>query len=231
MIAAILARGYDIKSFAEADAARPHLILRHDIDQCLNAAARLATFEAEQGWHASYFVLMRSELYNPFSPAGVRALEAISAGGHEIGLHLDAALYGGDAEALEIAAGRECTMLEMIIGRKVEMISFHRPAPGLIPFERVLAGRGNTYEPRYFDAIGYCSDSRGGWRHGYPLDHESLNACRALQLLTHAIWWIGEHAPAQEKLTAYLDRRISLLESELAEHCAAYTPRLTKEGT
>ena len=141
LISSIVARGYEIKSFAEAEAARPHLILRHDIDQCLNAAARLAAVEAAEGWRASYFVLMRSELYNPFSPAGLHALEKISGGGHEIGLHLDAAIHGGDAEALEAAAGRECATLETITGQKVSMISFHRPAPHMTPFDRVLAGR------------------------------------------------------------------------------------------
>jgi hypothetical protein len=32
-------------------------------------------------------------------------------------------------------------------------------------------------------------------------------------------------------LTAYLDGRIAVLESELAEHCAVYTPRQTKGRT
>ncbi|MDA0231698.1 MAG: hypothetical protein O3B21_16155 [Proteobacteria bacterium] len=231
MITAVLARGYKIKNFTEVEAKQPHLILRHDIDQCLDTAARLAELEAEQGWCASYFVLMRSEMYNPFSPSAARALEAISAGGHEIGLHLDAAIYGNDAEALEKAAGRECAMLESIAGRHVRMISFHRPAQHLQPYDHIIAGRINTYESRFFNEIGYCSDSRGGWHHGHPLDHDSLNKGHALQLLTHAIWWIGAHATAQEKLTAYLDGRIAVLESELAEHCAVYTPRQSKART
>jgi len=229
LISAILAKGYEIRSFADVQAARPDLILRHDIDQSLNAAARLAALEAEEGWRASYFVLMRSELYNPFSSAAVQALEKISAAGHEIGLHLDAALYGNDAEAIEKAARRECAMLESITGQKIATISLHRPAANLIPCEKNFAGRSNTYEPRFFNEIGYCSDSRGGWYHGHPLEHESLRTGRALQLLTHAIWWMGEPAPPEEKLTTYLDERITLLESELAEHCAVHTARQIKE--
>jgi len=225
LIAAILAKGYRIRGFADVQASRRDLILRHDIDQCLNTAARLAALEAEEGWRASYFVLMRSEMYNPFSPAGVRALDEISAGGHDIGLHLDAALYGGDSEALESAARRECAMLESITGRKIEMISFHRPAPNLIPCEYILAGRGNAYEPRFFNEIGYCSDSRGDWHHGPPLEHESIKAGRALQLLTHAIWWMGAPAAPEEKLASFLEERLSNLESELAEHCTIYAPR------
>lgn len=229
LIASIQLRGYEIKSFAEATASRPHLILRHDVDQCLNAAAELAAVESAQGWHASYFVLMRSEMYNPFSVAGLRALEKIAAGGHEIGLHLDAALYGGDGEALEGAAGRECEMLESITGRAVSMISFHRPQSHLMPFDRALAGRGNTYESRFFKDIGYCSDSCGAWHHGHPLAHAVLTEGRALQLLTHAIWWVGEGTKPDEKMNAFLDQRFSHLEKELATHCTVYTPRKLKE--
>jgi len=229
LITSIAARGYEIKSFAEAISTRPHLILRHDIDQSLIAAAQLAAVETAEGWRASYFVLMRSEMYNPFSSASLRALEEISAGGHEIGLHLDAALYGGDVEALDTAAERECAMLESITGRKISMISFHRPAPHLTSFNRPLAGRGNTYESRFFEEIGYCSDSRGEWRHGHPLERAALAQGRALQLLTHAIWWIGECATPQEK--NFLDRRFALLETEMADHCAVHTPRKVKERT
>ena len=185
--------------------------------------------ESAEGWRANYFVLMRSEMYNPFSAAGLRVLEEISAGGHEIGLHLDAALYGSDGEALEAAAGRECEMLESITGRAVSMISFHRPQLHLMPFDRALAGRGNTYESRFFKDIGYCSDSRGAWRHGHPLAHAVRAEGRALQLLTHAIWWVGEGAKPDEKMNAFLDRRFSHLEEELAAHCAVHTPRKLKE--
>ena len=111
------------------------------------------------------------------------------------------------------------------------MISFHRPQPNLMPFDRPLAGRSNTYESRFFEDIGYCSDSRGAWRHGHPLQHAALAEGRALQLLTHAIWWIGEDAKPGEKMNAFLDRRFSNLEEELAAHCAVYTPRKLKERT
>lgn len=231
LIASLVALGYKIKNYDAVQAAQRHLVLRHDIDQSLEAAAALAALEAAEGWRASYFVLMRSEMYNPFSPAGARALEEISNHGHEIGLHLDAALYGGDIAALEAAAAHECAMLESITGQKVAMISFHRPAPELIPCAQRLAGRGNTYEPRFFNEIGYCSDSRGAWHHGHPREHDLVKTGQALQLLTHAIWWMGAGAAPKDKLTGFVEQRVSLLESELAAHCAVYTPRQSKEKT
>jgi hypothetical protein len=223
MITALLARGYEIKRFAEAEVARQHLILRHDIDQCLNAASRLAEIEADEGWRASYFVLMRSEMYNPFSSAGLRALEKISACGHEIGLHLDAALYGDDLTMLADAAERECAVLETITGRNVSMISLHRPTPNLMPCDQNLAGRRNTYESRYFNEIGYCSDSRGGWHHGPPWEHAAVAEGRALQLLTHAIWWDSNSSESpHDRLQRLVGERNQVVHSELVANNAVY---------
>jgi hypothetical protein len=71
--------------------------------------------------------------------------------------------------------------------------------------------------------MGYCSDSRGGWHHGEPLVHEAVAAGRALQLLTHPIWW---DADAEENPVSRLDRfmaaRYDHLEDELARNCRPY---------
>ncbi|MBT3172708.1 MAG: hypothetical protein HN333_14900, partial [Rhodospirillaceae bacterium] len=77
-----------------------------------------------------------------------------------------------------------------MLGRSVPMISFHRPAPALQGREGRIAGRMHAYEPRFFREIGYCSDSRGAWRHGHPLDHAAVVKGKALQLLIHPLWWI-----------------------------------------
>ena len=74
LIAAMLARGYVLRSFADAQPDERHLILRHDVDQSLEASVRLARCEAAAGWAAAYFVLLRSEMYNLFRPAAARAL-------------------------------------------------------------------------------------------------------------------------------------------------------------
>ena len=223
LIAALLARGYHIRSFADAQPGERHLILRHDVDQSLEAALHLARREAAEGWPATYFVLLRSEMYNPFSPASVQALAELRQLGHGVGLHLDGALYDGELEALEGAARRECAVLEAILEAPVDMISFHRPPPGLVPCDQTLAGRRNTYESRFIDEIGYCSDSRAGWHRGHPLDNPAVAEGRALQLLTHAVWWDGDESESpREKLdrvVASCDQRVR---AELAANNSVY---------
>jgi hypothetical protein len=224
LIGALLGRGYEIRDFSNAAAMERHLILRHDVDMSLAKAAAMADLEAELRVRSTYFVLLRSELYNPFTPESVRVLGAIVERGHDIGLHLDASLYPNEAAALDTAARRECGLLEDLVGRAVRTVSFHRPAPALLGLERKLGGRDHAYHPHFYAEMGYCSDSRGRWGHGHPLDHPAVKAGTALQLLTHPIWWVGDGSP-QDRLNCFLDRRFAVLDRTLADNCSVHQSR------
>ena len=69
------------------------VILRHDIDNSLPQAVRLAEIEAELGVKSTYFVLLRTDFYNVASKTGQDALRRILSLGHEIGLHYDEIAY------------------------------------------------------------------------------------------------------------------------------------------
>ncbi len=223
LVEALLARGYEAIGYADADPDAAHLILRHDVDMSLQAAVALAEVERAMDVSAHYFVLLRTEMYNPHSAAGQAAVRRLAALGHRVGLHLDASLYEADLASLDRAAAEECAILEQIAGAPVDLISFHRPAPALLGHPARLAGRRHAYEPAFFADMGYCSDSRGGWHHGHPLDHEAVAEGRALQLLTHPIWWVGERAaPVQERLEGFAAARHRLLLDQLARNCSAF---------
>ncbi len=225
LVEAMLARGYRARTFETADPAAPDLILRHDIDVSIAAAVAVAEVESALGVRATYFVLVRSLFYNPFSPEASDGLDRLRALGHEIGLHFDAALYRDGGETLDAGAARECAVLETILGdgARIRTVSLHRPAAGLANQPPEIAGRTNAYAPRFVEEMGYCSDSRGGWRYGHPLDHPAVAEGRGLQLLTHPIWWVGEGPPAA-RLAAFLDERARVLDEELAAHCDVHEP-------
>lgn len=229
LVRAFLDRGYAVRGFADAEPDARHLILRHDIDMSLEAAVPIAEAEAALGVSSIYFVLVRSELYNPFAPDGAAALGRIGSLGHEIGLHFDAALYTGSG--LEEAAARECAVLEAFMKRPVRTISFHRPHAELLGREGLLAGRRHAYEPRFFRDMGYCSDSRGAWRHGHPLAHEAVSASQALQLLTHPIWWQDPPTSPIARLDSLLDARMDALDRALAAHCDIHVPGRKRNAT
>lgn len=226
LLQALAMRGYETRGYDAANPARRHLILRHDLDMSLQAAEPIAEVERDLDIAAHYFVLLRTEMYNPFSTAAQATIAHIRACGHEIGLHLDASLYDNDLKALDRAADWECRALEDVTGAEVRFISLHRPARVLLGLAKRLAGRRHAYEPRFFEEMGYCSDSRGNWHYGHPLDHEAVKAGRALQLLTHPIWWPPRPAPVQRRLNSFVSERNALLRSELGRNCESYDPRL-----
>lgn len=225
LVAALRERGYAERGFLDADPATRHLILRHDVDFSLAAAVQMAEAEAARGIAAAYFVLLRTEFYNPLSGAGLAALERIAALGHAVGLHFDAALYDGDPGAFDSAAARECNLLAQMLGRPVEFISYHRPGAARRGDAERLGGRINVYGSRFVQAMGYCSDSRGAWHHGHPLEHAAIRAGRALQLLVHPFWWQAPALAPAERLNRFLAERGALLDRELARHCSVHTAK------
>lgn len=194
LLRALAARGYEVRGYGDADPARRHLVLRHDIDVWPAYALPMAEVEAGLGARASYFVLVTSPLYNPASTGCRGVLRRLVELGHSVELHFDAAAYAPGADR-DAAASRECAWLEELSGVPVSMVSFHRPAPDLLGDPRRIAGRPHAYQPRFFKQMGYCSDSRGGWHRGAPLAHPAVARGTALQLLTHPVWWRGDHSP------------------------------------
>ena len=216
--------GYENMDFTTVDPSRKHLVLRHDIDFDMEAAASLAQKEQNQGYRATYFVLLTGEFYNPLSERGRKALASIISCGHDVGLHFDTSIHGEDADALSRAAEQECRILETLSGRAVNVISMHRPPAKLIGEDLKFAGRLNTYAPRFTKDMGYCSDSRGAWHYGSPLESEAVLQGQALQLLTHPIWWTqGTPLSPQRTVAGFLRNRQDFLDQEAERNCKAYS--------
>jgi hypothetical protein len=215
--------GYTCRPFDDARPDRQDLILRHDLDMSIAAAIELGRVEHEEGCRSTHFVLLRTEMYNPFSAEGLAGLAELAAMGHEIGLHFDASLYPADFAAMERAVDQECRILEAMTGRPVRVISFHRPSESALACKGVIAGRRHAYEPCFFKDMGYCSDSRGEWRFGHPFDNAAITGKQALQLLTHPIWWIsGPNDTVQDKLDCFVQARTEKLAAELGANCLSY---------
>lgn len=203
LLRAFSERGYAARLFHDVEVGKPHVVMRHDVDYCLDYAVPIADVEAEEDIRSSYFVLMRSEFYNPASPASVKVLSHLSNCGHEIGLHFDASQYEQDFKTLNAACRRECAQLEDIVGQAVRCVSFHRPAQALMARDEVLGGRLHAYQAKFFKEMGYCADSQGCFRYGHPLDHDSLKEMKAIQIVTHPVWW---YLPNSESPVQRLER-------------------------
>lgn len=219
LLGAFFELGYSTRMFHNADSAAPHLILRHDLDYCLEYAVPIAEAEADLGVCSSFFVLMQSEFYNTSTPNAVRVLHHLRKLGHEIGLHFDASQYAQDTATLDQACADECMRLEQILGQPVTSVSFHRPAKALMGTDASLGGRLHTYQRRFFTDMGYCADSQGRFRFGHPLMHEAVERKTALQLVTHPVWWYAQEAQDPvARIKSFLADRVQVLSHEMAEN-------------
>lgn len=204
--------GYEAVDLEELDPDRPLMFLRHDVDLCLGRAVAVAEAEHALRMRATYYVLVSTEMYNPASAESRRRMRRIVELGHSVGLHFDATKYEGGRAELEAAANEECELLSRLAGAPVRSLSFHRPAPELRGLADRFAGRVHTYEPRFFNEIGYISDSSGGWYRGHPLDHPAIAARTAIQLLTHPAWWHSATPRlAEEEIEALRAERAALI--------------------
>jgi hypothetical protein len=228
IIEGFVEQGYNITDYPQIIPQKRHLILRHDVDFDLQRALEMAEFESKCGWRATYFILLRTEFYNLFSSSGSEAVNRILQLGHQIGLHFDATYYPPNPILLAEAVKSEAAILSNIMDSDISRFSFHRPHPELLEKNFEVEGFLNAYDDRFRTETSYCSDSRGGWHYGHPLDHECLEMGGAMQLLTHPIWWTEAGATPQEKCSNLLDHRFDLLEQEAEMNCKSFVSRRQK---
>lgn len=190
LVSLLRERGYEFRGYHDyADASRC-VILRHDVDQSLSQAVRLAELEAEEGVRSTWFVLLRTEFYNVFSKAGTEALRYIRSLGHEIGLHFDEASYAPALEPDEVVQNivKECGLLSALLETRVSTVSMHRPSKSTLEADFQIPGIVNSYGKTFFRDFKYLSDSRRRWREPV-LDIIRSGVFDRLHILTHAFWY------------------------------------------
>lgn len=203
----------DYKSWAEHEKS---VILRHDVDVDLNKAVKLSNLEKELDVSSTFFVLLRSNFYNPFSPESIKAMSQIIANGSEIGLHYDETLYSDSSHIVHIQD--EARLLSRLIGKPVTKVSMHRPSKSTLKEFWEIPGMVNSYSREFFEGFKYVSDSRCHWREPV-FTIIKCNQYPRLHLLTHPNWYDGEGG-IQVKL-----------QSLLCDHYYAYYDNLNANFT
>jgi hypothetical protein len=208
MIQALLERGYEFVGF-EGAIDDGQIVVRHDVDLSMERAAAMARVEADLGIVTTYCLLVTNPLYDLLAPENRAHLRTVVDCGHDVGLHFDPHYYRDEEPAVEDLEARvvaDRTALEGVLdavaadGVAVAATSIHQPP------EWALGTRfdafENAYEPRYFDAVEYVSDSAGKWRSARPFED---GVPSSMQLLVHPGLW-GDDRPLRE----ILDRRREL---------------------
>ena len=159
------------------------LILRHDVDLSLEAAAAMAEVEAAEGAWSTWFLMTRSVFYNLASPDGDRTIARLRALGHRVAHH---------------AVWPHVDLDE----RFDAVVAWHNPDPEYMSSE--IDGATNVMRAPFFDPDRYRSDSNQQWRHGCPHDALAEGSFEWLQLLIHPEIWAFPGATMGETMRAFL---------------------------
>lgn len=201
LLRAIKLHGYDCITFNNKEVmnnASPKLIaLRHDVDVSMDFALKMAEQEAKLGVHSTYFVMLRSPMYNLMSRHSSMTLRKIVELGHEVALHFDAAFIQGAERTIEQWILFEVGVLRMLINAPVNAFSFHQPTREIIGKKIEIEGLINTYHPDHLNGFQYLSDSNRIWQNKSPFALME-SGVEKIHLLLHPVWWMCEHEKVED---------------------------------
>lgn len=183
--------GYKCADYHDWQSHSSCVILRHDIDYDISHAVKFAELEADAHWKGTYFILLRTDAYNPLSRDSVNMLKRIMGYGHEIGLHFDELSYPeeiGDSDKIRQRILDEALVLGQMLDTPITCVSMHRPSKTILNADLQIPGMVNSYGQTFFHSFKYISDSRRRWREPVEQIIESEKYER-LHILTHAFWY------------------------------------------
>jgi hypothetical protein len=228
LLAAGLEAGYRFIGFDELAAARQadryFCLLRHDCEGDLPAAGRLGEIEKELGIASTYFIQLRSPLYNPMSKPYGDVVRGLLELGHRIGLHFDERAHD-HASPVEIAdlVDAERKTLSVEFGVPVEVVSFHQPSRRVLD-NQIRIRCLNTYDRDDMRDVGYLSDSRWQWRED-PIEAFRAHRHPWLQLLLHPECWTDTSMPPEQKWHQVLRDNVDIAQETLLTREDTYSRR------
>lgn len=210
-----LHKGYEFISFKNLNINEDsQIILRHDIDFDTNFALNSAIIESNLGIKATYFFLIKSNIYNILTPNNFANIKKIHELGHTISIHFDPTIYKDFKLGLEI----ETKLFTQLFNVHPYIISLHRPNNFFLNFNEKINGLMHTYQNTFFKNIKYFADSTGCWRFGDPILSSEFKENKNMQLLIHPIWWFVSGKSNTEKIKKYYYSRVNNLKNDFSSN-------------
>jgi hypothetical protein len=196
-------------------------LLRHDCEGDLSSALRLGQIEKELGIKSTFFVQLRSPLYNVLSRPQAQFVSGLLELGHHLGLHFDerSHTYASTAE-LVTKVDQERDLLTDEFGVPVEVVSFHQPS-ALVLENQLKLGCLNTYDRSDMRDVGYLSDSNWTWMQD-PIEAFRLHVHPHLQLLLHPECWTDRRMSIESKWHQVLRDNLQIGQQTLLEREKTY---------
>jgi hypothetical protein len=194
LLAMALREGYEFRSFVEKlDQSRGCIYLRHDVDFSLDVARELARINTSLGVRGSFFVLLRSQVYNVLSNWSLRVVQDIQSLGQHVAFHysVPSALPKRDAE-LAARIVEEHTFLRRYVPGLQPVFSLHNPlSETLARFATLdVPGMVNVNSDVFTKDVRYYSDSNMRFSVADFEGFLKLHTGQPLHLLLHPLNWI-----------------------------------------
>lgn len=188
-----LSEGWTFRSYNDSDSglAPRMLILRHDVDFSLDKAVELARVNERLGVRGTFFLLLRSNLYNLLAPRNLsRARELIDLR-QNIGLHFAALDPIPDAAEVVRQVKTEMELLKSELPQTEPVVAWHNPTAAWLEqcADLEIPGLINVYSQRFTKGLCYRSDSN--LKHNVSVFENLLRdpSPVGLHLLFHPVIW------------------------------------------
>jgi|CXWL01.1.fsa_nt_gi hypothetical protein len=216
-----------VKNFLKKQKNEKNIFLRHDVDFSLDYALDLAQSEEKHGFCSTFFILLHSDFYNPYSVKGKEVISKIASLGHEIGLHYDTRFLSKDIQKSKEQIKNQILTLEDISSSCVISAAPHIPSETqdiVINLKEldILNTRGEDILKDVF----YISDSGRYWRNGCMCSHIGKHS--SIQILTHPIWWAENSRSIKKQLDLFIERESTKLISNIGDYKKMVTRLLTE---
>jgi len=184
------------------------VVLRHDIDQSVEQALRIAKIENDYNIKSTFFLWLRSPFYNMFEKKYSDIIYEIINLGHQIGLHFDESVYKIENEKdLNKFIEKEINLIKTYFNVNIYAVSMHKPSKTLLNSDVRLDKYINTYEKKFFRDLKYISDSRRTWKEGCVCKKLTPKTYPKLHLLIHPFWWVEKEISFNRRILNFVEEK------------------------
>lgn len=227
LIKLILDSGYSFRPFC-SNADNHVVIMRHDVDVCLEKALEMAVIEQGSGIQSTYFIMVSGLYYNVFQKKSKQIIQRIASLGHDIGLHFDnTQCLGKSIKQIKDSIDLERAVLTHVLDGStvIRCISEHIPTKEDLGLCSISPDLISAYSEEFFLNYKYLSDSDMFWREDVVSIIQSRQHNR-LQILTHPIWYNDTELDKKEILSRFICQKVFDHHAYLDILCKSNTPEL-----
>ena len=225
MLEGALCTGYSFISFDNEKISRnisKRCLLRHDVDADISAALTMARADHKIGISSTYFLMIRSPMYNLTSRHNSNAINEIIKLGHKIGLHYDQGFDFNFLKSDVYQIRLEAEFIQNMFGERITTVSFHQPNESVLNGDISIGNYLNTYDKDYLRFFKYHSDSNRKFNlHSFSHDKTdnifSNLSSMSIQLLIHPMWWVYDSLSTEDVWDKVIESNFNKSQSQLLE--------------